>query len=645
MREHFYKTTSFCPKFNPINHMKLSRQKRILNYKISSKFSLRERAAGPRGTSKSLSSTFGVGLLRVFLPLAIFSPLLPPAFAQLNTSQTPVPPTTTFSGTESTPGQSLGQTCQNNTAGPAVSGYATDLVQMASWVGEPRTLMDSLLQNFGPQLAAYFQPSPWPTINEQAKLARVPVIMYHDILPKKEVFFDVTPEEFENQLRLIQENGLTPISFDQLIAHLRTGLPLPEKPVMLTFDDGYGGHYEYVYPLLKKYGYPAVFSIYTSNMGKSTGRTHVSWEQLRQMAADPLVTIASHSVTHPPDLTVFPDDKLETEVVESKRILESHLGIPIRYFTYPAGKYDARVADFVRKAGYQAALTMDDLDERFAGQSESLLAIGRIGQSNLEKAIAQAWGGPKLSNWGGGFDFTAPVELTKPTIDNTPLLLISGGRPITIHAKSRYQVPEILAGTQAVAGVDGGFFSLKFLDSNVMIGPVLSSGSNFIPGYKGEIPKLTGRPLVLINPQSAKFVPFDPQKHNTLEGIQAEMAGVTDAFVAAAWLVKDGQPQPTSSFGKLYGFDAARHRAFWGVSQAGRPTIGVSTQPIDAVGLGAVLAKAGLQDAVMLDSGASTSLAYKGESLVGYTPRPVPHVVALVPPQSNSNNDCMVVQR
>lgn len=622
--------------------MNPSRQKRILNYKTFCKFSHAITTIFGGTLDKGISSTIGANLLRVLLPCAIFYSLIPSAAAQLNTSQdSAVPSDKNVSSSESTLGQPLGQTCQNNTVRPTISSFASNLVQIASWVGKPQTLMDSLIQ-YGPQLAAYFKSSPWPTINEQAKLARVPVLMYHDILPEKEVFFDVTPKEFEDQLRRIQENGLTPISFDQLMAHLKTGLPLPEKPIMLTFDDGYGGHYQYVYPLLKKYGYPAVFSVYTSNMGKDTGRTHVTWEQLQQMAADPLVTIASHSVSHPPDLRVFPDDKLETELVESKRILESRLGIPIRYFTYPVGKYDARVADLVSKAGYQAALTMDDLDDRFAGQSKSLLAIDRIGQSSLEKAIAQAWGGPKLTSWGGGFDFTAPVELTKTIVSKTPLILISGGRPITIHAKSRYQVPEILAGTQAIAAVDGGFFSLKFLDSNVMIGPVLSSGKSFIPGYKGENPKLTGRPLVLINPQSARFVPFDAQKHNTLEGIQSEMADVTDAFVAAAWLVRDGQPQPKSSFGKLFGFDAARHRAFWGINRAGKPTIGVSTEPIDAVGLGAELAKAGLQDVVMLDSGASTSLAYKGESLVGYTPRPVPHVVALMPSQLNSNTDCNI---
>lgn len=573
--------------------------------------------------------------IKIFLPLALYSPFL----------GTPVVQASPLTN----------QSCQNYPDdNVGLTNVVSNLVQVASWLNEPKSVVATISQSLGPQMAAYFNPSISPNINERAKLARVPVFMYHDILPQKEVFFDVTYQEFAQHLRLIQEKGLTPISFDQLLTHLRTGLPLPEKPVMLTFDDGYGGHYEYVYPLLKKYGYPAVFSVYTHNMGKNTGRSHVTWEQLKEMAADPLVTIASHSVNHPRDLRALSDAQLQMEVTKSKQILEAQLGIPIRYFTYPEGKYDERVAKAVQEAGYQAALTMSDTDERFAGQSDSMLAISRFGQSRLAQAltqpeaspIAQVWGGAKLPSWGSGFDFSADVELTKTTVNNTPLTLISGGKPITIHAKSRYQVQEIIAGTQAVAAVDGGFFSLRYLNSNVMIGPVLSQiNHKFIPGNKGEIPKLAGRPLVLVSPQAVKFIAFDPHKHNSLAGIQAEMPNVTDAFVAAAWLVKDNQSQLLQSFSNLYGFDALRHRAFWGIDQAGKPTIGVSNEPIDSVTLGAALAKAELRDAVMLDSGASTSLVYKGDSLVGYTPRPVPHVVALVPPDSTTvSAPCVVAQ-
>lgn len=535
---------------------------------------------------------------------------------------------------------------------PAVPPVASGLTQLVSDVSQtvglvkqPEMGVGRLVGQIAPQLLAYLNPAPFPEINAQARLAKVPVMMYHDILLEKQVFFDVTPAEFEQHLQLIQQKGLTPISMDQLVAHLQTGLPLPEKPILLTFDDGYAGHYQYVYPLLKKYRYPAVFSIYTAKVGKQMGRSSLTWEQLREMAKDPLVTIASHSVSHRimPELT---DSEIQVEVSESKRILETELGIPIHYFTYPEGKYDPRVLKAVQEAGYLSALTMDDADERLAGQSDSLLAIGRIGQSRTAEMVEIAWGGNPLPTWSMGFDFSSPIRRTETVIDNTPFIFIAGGKPITIHADSRYQVPEILARSQtgAIAAVDGGFFSLEFLDSNEMLGPVLSRvHGQFIPGRKGEIPLINSRPLVLVSDQEVRFVPFDNLKHNTLEGMQAEMPTVTDAFVAAAWLVKGGQPQSASSFGKLFDFDAERHRAFWGINQAGQPQIGVSVEPIGSVNLGIALAKAGFRDAVMLDSGASTSLAYKGESLVGYEPRPVPHVVALVPTAPDPSTTCAIV--
>ncbi|NEQ31254.1 MAG: polysaccharide deacetylase family protein, partial [Leptolyngbya sp. SIO4C5] len=448
--------------------------------------------------------------------------------------------------------------------------------------------------------------------------------------------FDVTPEELEADFELIKANGLTPISLDQLVYHLSTGTPLPDKPILLTFDDGYAGHYTYVYPLLKRYGYPATFSVFTGKLeGDIVGRSTLTWDQVQQMSKDPLITIAAHSVTHPRDLRPLTDAELRQEIFDSKRLIEAKLDQPIRYFTYPEGKYDERVADVVAEAGYSAALTMDDIDERFAGESESLLAIARFGQSRLEDVIEDAWGGPPAATQPGHFDFGTEVSLRRFTLEDIPLFLVTGGKPVTIHADSRYQVSEIIADTDAVAAVDGAFFSLKYLDSNTMIGPIYSqSTGEFVPGNAGENPLLAGRPLVLISPQKVEFVPFDPAQHNTLAGVQAEAADVTDAFVAAAWLVKEGQPREARLFGNLFDYDAERHRAFWGIDRAGRPVIGVSNDRVNSVQLGKLLSQLGLRDAVMLDSGASTSLTYEGEPLMRYTPRPVPHVVALMPPQT-----------
>jgi biofilm PGA synthesis lipoprotein PgaB len=457
--------------------------------------------------------------------------------------------------------------------------------------------------------------------------------MYHDVLPEKQVFFDVTAAELAADFQLIRAHGLTPISLDQLALHLKTGLPLPTRPIVLSFDDGYQGHYDTVYPLLRAYGYPAVFSVFSDKVdGKIVGRSTLTWAQLEEMAADPLVTITAHSITHPRDLRNLTDQALRQEVQGSKQRLEEKLGIEIRHFTYPEGKHDLRVMAAVAAAGYETALAMDDHDEGFAGESENMLAIARFGQSRLGDVIDQAWGGPPLPQGNGQFDFAAPIQLIRPTVDEVPLSLVFGGQPLTIHADSRYQVSEIIEGTAAIAAVDGGFFSMKSLDSNVMIGPVLSQHTGeFVPGNASENPRLNGRPLALIGPDRVEFIPFDANRHNTLTGIQTHLPDVTDAFVGAAWLVRDGQPQPAQSFGTLFDFDAERHRAFWGINQAGQPVVGVTNARIDSVSLGETLSELGLRDAIMVDSGASTSLAYRGESLVQYEPRPVPHVVALFP--------------
>jgi peptidoglycan/xylan/chitin deacetylase (PgdA/CDA1 family) len=494
------------------------------------------------------------------------------------------------------------------------------------------SLVGSNLQSLAARLAPFRIDDERVAVHPWAKMARVPVIMYHDIVPEKEVFFDVTPAELEADFAWIRDRGLTPISLEALVAHLKSGLPLPEQPILLTFDDGYGGHYTDVYPLLKKYNYPAVFSVYPKGVGDNSGRLHASWDEWREMAANPLVTIAAHSLTHPLDLRGMSDDELKQEIFDSKQVLETELGIPIRYFTYPVGHYDARVLQWTKAAGYEAALTMQDGVNRFASETGNLFAIDRIGQSALEQVGEQAFGGLPLPRLDGGFEFDAPIELERRvTIEGVDFAFIRGGSPITIHADTRYALVDIQKNSEAIAAVDGGFFSLKYLDSNVMIGPVLGRNTGeFVPGNAGENRLLRGRPLVTMGQHGVRFVPFDPDRHNTREGVEAEMPGLTDAFVGAAWLVRDGQPQPDAAFGDLFDFNAQRHRAFWGIDRTGRPVVGVSLEPVGSVRLGQLLWQAGLWDAVMLDSGASTALAYDGESLVGYEPRPVPHAVGLV---------------
>jgi peptidoglycan/xylan/chitin deacetylase (PgdA/CDA1 family) len=503
--------------------------------------------------------------------------------------------------------------------------------------------VDRTLAKLNPDWKAKLAAAPFPQLHVRSQLAKTPVMMYHDILSEKKVFFDVTPQELEAHFQLIQKNGLTPIKLEQLVENLRSGVPLPKKPIVLTFDDGYEGHYTHVFALMKKYNFPATFSIYPSKVGTKKGRSSLTWEQLKEMAASPLVTIASHSVNHPSDMRTLTDQQLQQETVESKKILEEKLGIPIKHFVYPEGKNDERVQQAVKQAGYETAWTMSDESNLFAQESDNLLNIARIGQSQIEKVMEPATGGPPLA-FSDSLNFGAPVELMRKTVDKIPLILAVGGKPQTIHHNTRAQLTDVVSSTKAVAAVDGTYFSLEFLDSNKMIGPILSqSTGKFIAGNNSENRKLAGRPLVLINDRTIKFIPFDPNVHNTREGLEQALSGVKDAFVAGAWLVRDGKPQSLESFGGLFDADAARDRAFWGIDLADRPMVGVTGDMVGSVKLGEILAKAGMRDVVMLDSGASTSMVYQGQSMMGYVPRPVPHAVALLPPEENPAATCQPI--
>lgn len=591
------------------------------------------------GSMNTIWLVLGLAALGTGMGAAIASRLVTyrPSSADISTNEIALNPATPVSNDSRA-------FCQYN----ALESVTASLYQVRAInaiANDPLPALSTLSSTINADLVASFTPAPFPQISDRARAAKIPIIMYHDIAATKDVSWDVTPEELERHFQALQEGGYTPISMDKMVNHLRTGAQLPEKPVLLTFDDNYVGQYKYAFPLLKKYNYPAVWSVHTRFVGTGGTKPKATWDQLREMQKSGLVTVASHTLNHL-NLKDLSEKEIEKEVTESKKVLEKELGVSIDYFTYPEGDFTDIARDKLKKSGYKAALSMslDPTQERSANESEDLMTIMRFGQSRFDEVIEQASGGtppnqlallPTVSN--GTINFTSPVEKRKVTIDGLPLTLVHGGRVVTTHADSRYQVAEIMTKTpNAIAAVDGTFFSLEHLDSNKMIGPILSQFSSkagvFINGNKGENPLLNGRPLVLISPTAVKFIPYNAAKHNSLEAVRAELPDVTDAFVGAGWLVRDGKPQPAESFGRLYGFDASRDRAFWGIDRSGRPTIGVTMEMIDSVGLGKILAKAGLSDVVMLDSGASTALAYRGKSVMAYEPRPVPHIVALLPP-------------
>jgi len=184
--------------------------------------------------------------------------------------------------------------------------------------------------------------------------APVPILMYHVIgEPAGEVAYPdlyLSVDDFKAQVDWLDENGYTPVTLVQVQNSWYDGGTLPEKPIVLSFDDGYLGQYLDAMPILEKHGWAGQLNL------KAEG-SDLSSEQVKKMIRAGW-EIASHTITHP-DLPSIDAATLETEVAGSKKQLEKDLGIEIVNFCYPAGQYDDAVVAAVEAAGYRGATTVD----------------------------------------------------------------------------------------------------------------------------------------------------------------------------------------------------------------------------------------------------------------------------------------------
>lgn len=224
-----------------------------------------------------------------------------------------------------------------------------------------------------------------PQVHPKAKGSFTTVMMWHDVVEKrKEVWFDTTVAELEGQFRRIKRHGLTPVTMDRLAEHLVNGTPIRKGAVVLTFDDNTLGLYRYVYPILKRYRWPAVFFVHTGYVGVKTGKDHCTWAQLKEMEASGLVKVYPHTVSHPADMRRLKDAQVLKELTVSRQSIEKRLGGPRPYFCYSNGFYDARVAALAHKAGYRLAITEDWGP---AERSRNLMMVRRY---SMHKRAAQA---------------------------------------------------------------------------------------------------------------------------------------------------------------------------------------------------------------------------------------------------------------
>ncbi|NMN99839.1 polysaccharide deacetylase family protein [Gordonia sp. TBRC 11910] len=212
---------------------------------------------------------------------------------------------------------------------------------------------------------------------------QVPVLMYHAVADEPSAAtrrLSVTPRALDEQVTFLAESGYTGMTFSELARAFATGAPLPPRPVVFTFDDGYADFAESAWPILRRNDFPATVFVTTGWVadagpdasGKPLGPM-LTWAQVRSLAAAG-VEIGAHSHSHP-ELDQCPAVDLADELHVGRTLLEDCIGAPVRAFAYPFGYSSPRVRLAVRAAGYRCAAAVANV---WANPAGDLFRVPRL---------------------------------------------------------------------------------------------------------------------------------------------------------------------------------------------------------------------------------------------------------------------------
>lgn len=235
---------------------------------------------------------------------------------------------------------------------------------------------------------------------------QVPILMYHHLSEDVTNSEMVSPEQFEAQIRALSEAGYTGVSFDELQAYVLRSEPLPEKPVVITFDDGYRSNYTLAYPILQKYGMKAtIFAVgvsFGTDHYKDTDYAitpHFGAAEAAEMTASGLISIQSHTY----DMHQWPPyetgsavrenilqlsgeseeayvQALTEDFTRSRALLEDATGRPVDVLAYPAGQYSTLAQVTLQSLGVHVTLsTNPGVNTVVKGLPQTLYAMLRFG--------------------------------------------------------------------------------------------------------------------------------------------------------------------------------------------------------------------------------------------------------------------------
>ena len=236
------------------------------------------------------------------------------------------------------------------------------------------------------------------TFAPKTEEVKVPILMYHLVLEgSKGNKYIVSPADFESDLKYLRDNGYTTVVMQDLINYVYEGAELPEKPIVLTFDDGYYNNYVYAYPLLKKYDSKAVISIvgaytdlYSETPDTHVNYAHLTWDNVKEMADSGYVEIQNHTYNlHSLDKGRSGSKRNSNESEqEYEKMLRSdggdlqekcleQLGKAPDTVTDPFGLVSKESLDIIKSLGFKASLSCEEGLNSLGHSPEQLYKLKR----------------------------------------------------------------------------------------------------------------------------------------------------------------------------------------------------------------------------------------------------------------------------
>ena len=217
-----------------------------------------------------------------------------------------------------------------------------------------------------PRPTASATPKPRTDAAAVAARADIPVLCYHQIRTPTAAdnqdarTYIVRPSVLAKQMDALDRAGYNTITGDQLVEHLRSGAPLPRKPVLLTFDDASAGQYKQALPILRRHNFKATFFVMTVVLGKPGWLTRGQVRALDRQG----MTIGTHTWDHKA-VPEYTESDWSTQITKPTRELEQIVGHPIQLFAYPFGLRDNEAIPHLLRAGLRAGFQLSDrLDKR-----------------------------------------------------------------------------------------------------------------------------------------------------------------------------------------------------------------------------------------------------------------------------------------